>query len=384
MINFIVTGNCKRVVSAVLLAIRSFTDAKCIVVGGQATRVLRWSGLCKRQVTVDLDGGNDAGYVELVNRIASENPHVVLIPADCDAIRLVNRVRGKLKMRTTPVPDLPTLNMLDNKWLFHQFCSEHGLRVPETQFFDRKADMDFGRIVAALGLPFVVKPLNCAGSTGVHIVRSEKDFHASILDNAGYEFGALIAQRYINGADVDISFLALGGRMSAFAIQQASGAHVHFLSNPALQSMAAKLAEASEFHGVMHVDARVEDGTGKVYLIESNPRFWASLTASVWCGLNFVAESLLPAPGTIGVRALTTGSANVRNPLVRFSAWRDLFADRGGQGRLLRGMAFDPPALGAFARELPTAMLRVAARCKQLFKVGRRNAAPGDFAEEAA
>jgi predicted ATP-grasp superfamily ATP-dependent carboligase len=362
VINFIVSGNCRRVVSAVLLAIRSFTDAKCVVIGGEATRVLRWSGLCKRQLTVDLDGGEDDAYVDLVNCIAGVNPHVILIPADCDAIRLANRVRGRLKVNTTPFPELATLDMFDNKWRFHQFCTGLGLPVPETLHFAAKSEMDFKEIVSAIGLPFVVKPLDRAGSTGVHVVRSAEDFEASILDDGEYDYGALIAQRFIRGEDVDISFLSSKGRMSAFAVQQASGSKIVFLPNSSLAAMASTLSDASSYHGVMHVDARVEEGTGKVWLIESNPRFWASLTASVWCGLNFVAESIMPAPKEAAVRALTNGSASIRHPLVRPSAWRGMLADRGGQGRLLRAMAFDPPALGGFARDLPTAAFRFAHR----------------------
>ncbi|HYD59982.1 MAG TPA: ATP-grasp domain-containing protein [Noviherbaspirillum sp.] len=385
MINFIVSGNCRRVVSAVLLAVRSFTDAKCTVVGGQATRSLRWSRLCKGQVTVDIDGADDAGFVEAVNRIANRNPHVILIPADCDAIRLANRVHGMLNVKTTPIPDLRTLDMFDNKWQFHQFCTGQGLPVPPTHFFSSKMEMDFHAIVAEIGLPFVVKPLNRAGSTGVHVVLSEQDFEASILDNRGYDFGPLIAQRFIRGVDVDVSFLSSDGRLSALAVQRASGSRIDFLSNPALEAMASALSGASAYHGVMHVDARVEEGTGKVWLIESNPRFWASLTASVWCGLNFVAESLVPAPKNAGVRALTAGSVSIRHPLVRPAAWRGLLADRGGRGRLLRAMAFDPPSLGEFARELPATALRFAGRRTSPYLKGMfRGAASGGMAKEMA
>ncbi|WP_420473884.1 ATP-grasp domain-containing protein [Noviherbaspirillum sp. ST9] len=360
MINFIVTGNCRRVVSAVLLAIRSFTDAKCIVVGGASTRSLRWSGLCKRQVTVDIDGGGDSAFVDIVHRVADANPHVILIPADCDAIRLANRVRASLKVKTTPIPALPTLDMFDNKWTFHQFCSGLGLPVPETMHFVSKDAMDFHAIVSAIGLPFVVKPLDRAGSTGVCVVRSAEDFDAAIMANTTYDYGPLIAQRFIRGDDVDVSFLSLDGRMSALAVQRASGSRIVFQHNPSLEAMAIVLSDASGFHGVMHVDARVEEGTGKVWLIESNPRFWASLPASVWCGLNFVAESLMPPPKGAAMRALVAGSASIRHPLVRPSAWQGMLADRGRRGRLLRAMAFDPPALGEFARELPATALRLA------------------------
>ena len=372
MVNFIVLGNCKRVVSAVLQAIRSFTDAKTIVIGGSATRPLRWSALCKRHIEIDLEGRDDDSFVDIVNCIATTRPHVILIPADCDAIRLANRVRDRLAIRMTPIPELATLNMFDNKWQFYKFCMRTGLPEPETRHFASKSELDFETIASDLGVPFVVKPLNQAGSLGVHIVTDAADFEASIIHNDDYDFGALIAQRYIQGEDVDVSFLAIDGRVSALAVQQMRDAQVVFLENPRLEEMAATLCRASGYHGVMHVDARVEAATGKVYLIESNPRFWASLTASVWCGLNFVAESIVPAPKQSGRRELSTGFASMRHPLIRPSSWRRMLGDTGQRGRLLRAMAFDPLAFSEFARELPATCWRYAHRRVQPFFKGKR------------
>lgn len=358
MINFIVVGKCKRVVSAVLQAIRSFTDAKCVVIGGEETAVLRWSSLCKRQFTMDLHGSDDGRFVHTVNAIVKRMPQVVLIPADCDAIRLVNRVRSQLQIRVTPIPDLATLDMFDNKWLFYQFCTRHGLPVPVTRFFSSKSALDYDTIASEFGVPFVVKPLNQAGSTGVQIIHSKANFETAIVNNDSYDYGQLIVQRYINGMDIDVSFLAINGRLCAFAVQQSAPSKIVFVSNAELEALAAKLCHAGAYHGVMHVDARIDAATGKVYLIESNPRFWATLTASVWCGLNFVAESIVQVPRTNGALVLTSGMASTRNPLIRPSSWRQLIGDTGWRGRLLRAVAFDLPTFKDFARELPSTGIR--------------------------
>jgi len=362
MINFIVVGKCKRVTSAVLQAIRSFTDAKCVVIGGTETRIFRWSRLCKRQMTIELDGRDDARFVEAVQAIRLRTPHVILVPVDCDGIRLVNRVREQLPVAVTPIPDTATLDMFDNKWRFHQFCTRHGLAVPLTRHVASKSALDFDAIACELGLPFVVKPLNLAGSAGVLIVHDRSEFEQRILHDADYDYGPLVVQRYIAGEDIDISFLAIGGRISAFAIQQTEGAHIRFLPHAELESMAARLCAAGAFHGVMHVDARIESATGKVFLIESNPRFWASLTACVWGGLNFVAESIVPVARKDGMRRLIAGVVNMRNPLVRPATWRQLVLDTSARGRLLRTVAFDPPATGAFVRELPLSCWRYAVK----------------------
>jgi hypothetical protein len=102
----------------------------------------------------------------------------------------------------------------------------------------------------------------------------------------------------------------------------------------------------------MNVDARIEKGTGKVFLLESNPRFWRSLAASVWCGLNFVSEWLEPSlPG--GLLSLTTGMADVYYyPLFIPALWQYLVFDRSLQGKMLRIMLSDPYMLANSSRTL--------------------------------
>jgi hypothetical protein len=361
MINLIVMGNCRRVTTAVLQAIRSFTDAKCMVIGGPATAVLRRSTLCKRHITLDLIDAGDEAFVKLVNDIGRRYPHATILPADCDAIRMVSRVRSKLTLRISPIPDTETLDMFDNKWYFHQFCIQTGLPVPATRHLDSKTARDYAAITAELGETFVLKPLDKAGSTGVHIIRTKADYDKLILDDS-YNYGPLIAQRYIDGPDIDISLLAWKGRVIALAIQQTGDSRIMFVPQPELEALATKLCVSSTYSGVMHIDARIEAATGKIFLIESNPRFWASVTASVWCGLNFVAESVMQSSARNGVHRLTSGIAYTRHPLIRPSSWRSLLADGGERGRLLRAIAFDPPALASFIKEFPAICWRYAMR----------------------
>jgi len=75
-------------------------------------------------------------------------------------------------------------------------------------------------------------------------------------------------------------------------VQQVSGSVIEFLSQPFLEVMASTLCKSSSYEGVMHIDACIDELSGKIYLIESTPRYWASLSAALWCGVNFVQESL--------------------------------------------------------------------------------------------
>jgi predicted ATP-grasp superfamily ATP-dependent carboligase len=362
MANFIVVGKSRNVVVAVLQAIHSFTDAHCVVIGDYETKGLGWSTLCDSQIALRFEPQDDELFVRHVNNLAAAMPHAVLIPADCEGIRMTNRVRDRLQVPITPIPEPELLEVFDDKWRFHQLCTEHEIPVPPALLAAGKHELDFSELAAEFGLPFVVKPTNQAGSLGVQIVPDEAHFNQHIRDNDNYRFAPLLAQRYIDGPDIDVSLLALHGKVSAVAVQQVVGAEVRFLPNAALEHIAGELCRSSGYHGVMHIDARIEKSSGRIYLFESNPRFWVSLTAAAWCGLNFVAESVAQPARPKGALTLISGTAYARHPLLRPACWPLLMRDRGARGKLLRAMTFDFYTLSLLLRELPSMCGRYVAK----------------------
>jgi ATP-grasp domain len=313
----------------------------CTLIGDLETAPLRQSAHCDGHLLVDFERPDDDRFCRLIHALAEKNPDAVLMPYDCDGIRLASRLRHRLRMRCSPIPDLETLDMLDDKWRFHGFCARNALSVPPSCRLTSKRSLGFAALTAQFGLPFVLKPITGSGSVGVRIIRSETQFNRDILNNPDYDFAPLIAQQFIDGEDIDLSLQATNGRLTALAIQQSRGRQVRFVRNAYLEGVAGQICEASLFHGVMHIDARVERGTGRVFLIECNPRFWASHTAAAACGLNFISASLRRAEPREGVHSLTEGTCNTRHPLLQPSAWLKLALDRQVAGRLLRIRLFD-------------------------------------------
>jgi predicted ATP-grasp superfamily ATP-dependent carboligase len=350
---YVLVGNSVRIGLPVLQVAYALGHGKCVVAGGTETLGLRWSNLCRRHVLIDLD--DDAGSVRLINAIAELAPEAMLVPFDCDGIRLINRVRNQLTLASIPVPDSPILDLLDDKWRFYEFCVAHALPVPATRYVGSKSNLDFGALEAEFPLPFVIKPTNSSGSMGVQIVRDRADFEEKIRGSASYQFGSLIAQRYVDGVDMGINVMSLRGRLCAFSIHHVGNwPWIEFVPNAAMEAIAAKICRDSGYHGVMNVDVRIEEGTGKVFLMESNPRFWATLTASAACGLNFLAESVKEHPPADTPRRLTSGRYNMRHPLLTPSAWRRVASDASATGRLLRARLFDLYSLDQLVQELPS------------------------------
>lgn len=351
--HFIVVGESRALVAQALLALHSFTPARCIVVCGAGTGILRLSSLCAEHLDIDFYGPDDERFTAIVNRTAREHDGLMLVPADCQGIRLINRVRHRLRAAVSAAPDTRTLDRFDNKWHFHQFCLEHGLMVPDTRYFASKQDIDFNATAKVLGAPFVVKPLCEAVSTGVHVVTDATTFARKILGNPKYRHAPLIAQRFIAGQDVGLNLLACDGHVQALAIQRREQSRVHFFPHDYLEHCAHVLAARARYTGIMNVDARIEDSTGQAYLFESNPRIWRSHAAAVWCGMNFIGASLDQAMPVLTSSAhaidppaavrLVEGTADLYyHPSIRPSQWRRLLSDRGMQGRMSRIMLGDP------------------------------------------
>ena len=355
MTSFVLIGKSKGIAWPVLQAINGFAHQKCILVGDKETSSLRWSSLCEEHLLIDFDEKDDTYFVNLINGIndikdsksnKTNKDDVLLIPYDCKGIRLVNQTRNFLRHSIIPIPDVQMMNLFKDKWSFYEFCTNNFLSVPYTRFIGLKSNLNFSAIVSEMGLPFVIKPVVGSGALSVRIVHSKSQFEDDVQNNIYYDYGSLIAQRYIEGVDVGLNLFSVHGKVNAIAIQRLVLAEMYFISNDYLKQAAEKICNVSSYHGVMNVDARIEKGTGKVFLIESNPCFWTTLITSAECGLNFMHEVIHPTSPIASMRQLTSGAADVRHPLVRPASWRSLMFDRSQRGRLLRVRLFDLYSLG--------------------------------------
>lgn len=348
--HFVVAGTSIQLVRQILLALKLQGKSVGHVIGGEETAELRWTMLCEDNHVINFDRADrpsdDRVFIKLVNDYARRLPNLILIPADVEGAKMIARTRHALPVRITPVAPPALLDVLNDKWQFFRLCTLHGLRVPKTVYLGDKSGIGFDRLAAELGLPMIIKPTDQAGSAGVQLVRDEQDFERLIRQNPSYQFDRLIAQQYIDGVDLCFNLLAVDGQLHAHSLQRRDRNIVSFLSIPELEAMGSKLADVTRYSGAMCIDARWESGTGQVYLIESNPRFWASLNASAWCGLNFVTQAALLAAGAdAGLQILSAGRFNERHPLLRPTAWLRMLAVSGPKGRFLRSCLTDLPML---------------------------------------
>jgi hypothetical protein len=346
-----------------LLNVYAHGKKRCVLVGESACRPLARSALCKGFTELRLDGVDDARLAVAINTACQQALDPVILPTDVRAARAVLRLSRVLRARSIPLPTAAQFDILDDKWHFYQFCRQHGFAVPDSRLARSKHEIDFDRVVAALGLPFVLKPPGESGSRGVHVIHDKAYFEREIIADPAYNFGPLVLQRYVEGEDGGLSLFAIDGKLRAFAIQIYVKDGIRFIPDGALEHIAQRFTETTSFNGLVNLDVRFESGTGKRWLLEANPRLWSSIFACTWCGVNMVALSMEDDGGGSAVRGLTSGRfQDRRHPLVWPPSWPYLLSGHGYRGRISRAMTFDHYILPLFLSTLPARVAGFARR----------------------
>jgi biotin carboxylase len=237
---------------------------------------------------------NDA--VARVNALVAANGIEVIVPGDIHATAFVAENADALEGAALfPASARATLERIHNKWSFAEALMGAGLATPETRLIARREDLT-EELAAEIGFPLVVKPLTGESSHGVAVKRDYAALKAHVESGAAYTRPPLIIQSFIPGEDIDISVLADRGRVVASAVQLwSSDADLQFCENPEMEKLAADIVRLFDFHGVAHFDMRRSSVDGRMHVIECNPRFWYSMPAAMWCGLNFVEAGIAAA-----------------------------------------------------------------------------------------
>ena len=253
---------------------------------------------------------NKSDFVRAIQQLDTGNQSLLLIPIDDRAIRLLHSV-DRLNTPRYPIPDSRTFETLNDKWQFYQHCSELGVRVPHTILLGDKAEIDFELVCATVGLPFVLKPTNRTDGLGVQLIRSKDDLQGKVLSQRNYNFAPLIAQSFVPGQDIDMSALVDRGRIKHFAIQMRKKDALWFVKSADFVKLTETVVGELSYTGVVHIDARLDCRSREIFLIEANPRFWASLAEATAGGLNFVRAGIYASAGLEGPDPTTLSEVSV-------------------------------------------------------------------------
>ncbi|MFA9471673.1 MAG: ATP-grasp domain-containing protein, partial [Deltaproteobacteria bacterium] len=184
-----------------------------------------------------------------------------------------------------PMCELELFEQLYDKWGFATLLEELSLPGPRTTLLRCAGDLERCEIQP----PVIIKPTQGEGGLGIEMASTFDELQRVVEARANLEENPIVVQSYIPGSDIDLSLLADRGRCVAWTIQQLGEKGVmRFLDRSDVFELGQELVRQTGYHGVMHLDMRIDRRNGRVLFIESNPRFWGSLCYSVWTGVNFL------------------------------------------------------------------------------------------------
>lgn len=218
----------------------------------------------------------------------------VVLPVDSYTIRLLSSRGGAISQLTSIVP-LPNINELDiaeDKWLLSGWLKENNIACPSTILYH--TDHTFDEALSNFSFPVLIKPRKGSGGVGIEFFDNPSALYRFCKEHITSE--EYIIQSFINGYDIDCSILCAGGKILAYTIQKGfmysnkrvswpSG--IDFLYDEATFNIVKELAEKFNWSGIVHIDLRYDEKDKQVKIIEMNPRFWASVSASTFAGVNF-------------------------------------------------------------------------------------------------
>lgn len=265
---------------------------KVTIAGAGPGRMLRLSRHCSAFVKVAENGAEyaeaRAPALKKAAALARERGIDLVVPVDVPGGLFAAGLRPLLPDTAFfPFTGPETLRLLDNKWTFYGFLRGLGIPTPATWLLE---DAEQAR---DLPMPLILKPLSEAGGKGVEVVRDAAARDARLAGTAAHQRFPTLAQEYIDGEEVSLSFLADRGKVLAWSVHMhLSGGAKEYIEDERVVELGRRIAAAASYHGVANVDMRYDRGRGKVFVIECNPRFWGTYKYTLGLGIDYLDRGL--------------------------------------------------------------------------------------------
>ena len=226
-------------------------------------------------------------FIQKINEYCFKQKIDCLVPGDYASTLFLSKVRDRLnpEVKFVAVANTETLEILNHKWKFSQLLKTHNIPQPQTFLVENVEQLKS----IPLSLPCAVKPLVGGGRwtggrfPGSYIKKNQDEYLASAQQ--GFP---LLVQEFISGSDVGLNIFAEQGRILAWTMQEFVGnERLRFFQSSQLLELGERIVSAVNFQGLANIDLRLDQRDGKYKVIECNPRFWGSLRASKWTGVNF-------------------------------------------------------------------------------------------------
>lgn len=232
-------------------------------------------------------------WIKDINHVVEEYDIDVIMPIwDRGTRKLIEHKSLLQSDKLVPLSSLDNYIVAENKGLLAKHMQKVGISVPRT--IRLSLEIIQKREQLTMAFPILAKPLNSGNGKG--IVKFENQ------DALAKHFGSIglkeeyILQEFKRGIDYGCNVLCYEGEILAYTIQKGTfwdskpftaQVGMDFVQNDPLYQMMKKLMKSLHWSGVANIDLLFDPEAEVFYVLEINPRFWNSLTASLMAGVNF-------------------------------------------------------------------------------------------------
>lgn len=232
-------------------------------------------------------------WIETIQSIVKKHNIDLIVAGESKTIEFLMLHQKRLSsfVQLPALPSKQSFDIANNKTHLMEFALENSVSHPKTFKYKKGADLTG---LSNLKYPVLLKPSMGVGGKGIEKFTDEETLKNHLQCSDFDE--DVQCQEYIVGRDICISVICKDGDIKVYTIQQslidapalyAASLSQEFLYNENVLKEASKLMKSLNWQGVAHIDMRLNELTGQVYILEINPRFWGSLMSSLSAGVNF-------------------------------------------------------------------------------------------------
>jgi len=256
--------------------------------------------LCDEFVTLPGPKSND--YIPAMQKIVRELNVDLVIPTSDEECLALAKNRAELgNISTLPIGSFGAVLSAKDKLALYEKTRHLGV-VPDT--FEIKKGASAREIKKLAGLPAFIKPRMGRGGRHTHIVRDESGDEekklAAYWSSFDDDFGAPICQPFIESSDYGVdAYVNSSGKIFFGAVRQklavargdkVIGMRAVSIDAPEMEDAFRKIIETLGLRGLNEAEMR-KDKSGKIYVLDVNPRVGGSIYISKASGRNV---ALLP------------------------------------------------------------------------------------------
>ncbi|NNE77793.1 MAG: ATP-grasp domain-containing protein [Pricia sp.] len=234
-------------------------------------------------------------WIAQINSETERHDIDLILPVFEDSMRALLENKNLLTnaKKLMLLPTLENYKIALNKGLFAQHL--YAQNIPQPKTAHTKNGQLANDAVLEIGFPMLVKPgLNSGGGMGIKILKNQEALDGFLTTQKNVD--SYVFQEFIEGEDVGCNVLCKNGEILAYTIQKGflwssrpytPQVGLNFIFKEDVYAIVSKLMKSLNWSGVANIDFLFDKKNNCFKVLEINPRYWATMEASLIAGVNF-------------------------------------------------------------------------------------------------